>query len=79
MIMTKLDTSGSTICVNTKGLVRVDDIVVFAVVVRDSALWLRFCDRNRQRARIRGSRCVEVPLDVVLACLMRESEKRCRE
>jgi hypothetical protein len=64
--MSTLDLTGKTILEDPDGLVRVDGITVFRKVERDGVMFIQFCDRDRMRAQCRGSKYVEIPLDVLI-------------
>lgn len=74
--MTKIDSVGSCLTVNGSDILCVDGIKVFRIVTRDGTPWLQFCDRNRERCRIRGSDCVEIPLDAFLARIIKMCERQ---
>lgn len=63
--MSIVDTSGVTIKVEAGGMVKVDGILVFKTVNRNGIIYVQFCDHDRMRSRGRGSRYVEVPLEVL--------------
>ncbi len=60
-----LDPQGEMISVNKKGMVRVDGIIAFRIVVRNNKVCVQFCDQDRLRSSCRGTRYVEVPLDAL--------------
>jgi hypothetical protein len=74
--MTKLDLTGSCITVNGSDVLCVDGIKVLRLVERDNAPWVQFCDRNRERCRIRGSNCVEIPLDAFVSRIVKMCERQ---
>ncbi len=64
--MTTVDTDGKTVKVTGDNLVRIDGIGVFRRVLRAGVLYLQFMDTDRYRAKCRGSRYVEIPLQVLV-------------
>jgi hypothetical protein len=74
--VTKVDSSGSSVTISEKGVVRIDEIPVFAIRWYDGVPWVQVRDRNRQRCRVRGAQCVEVSWDSVMAKVVKETEKR---
>ena len=48
------------------GLVRVDGIGAFRRIERDGVIYLQFADYDRMRITCRGSRYVEIPLNVLV-------------
>ena len=76
--MTKTDPTAATVTIDRRGLVRIDEIPVFEMVQCDGEWWLVVKDRNRQRSCVRGTNLVQVPLDVLVAKLMKEDERKGR-
>lgn len=64
--MTTVDTDGKTIKVTENNQVRVDGIFVFRRIRRAGVVYLQFWDTDRLRAKCRGSRYVEIPLQVLV-------------
>ena len=60
-----LDPQGEMISVNKRGMVRVDGIIAFRIVMRNNKVCVQFCDQDRLRSSCRGTRYVEVPLDTL--------------
>lgn len=60
-----IDHSGSMIYVSDDGLARIDGIPMFRRVIRDGVVFIQFADNDRMRAKCRGTRFIEVPLDVL--------------
>ncbi len=60
-----LDPTGKSIEVNDKGMVRVDGIIAFRIVIRNNKVCVQFCDQDRLRSSSRGTRYVEIPLDAL--------------
>ena len=78
--MSTLDLIGKTISEDPDGLVRVDGITVFRKVERDGIIFIQFCDRDRMRAQCRGSKYVEIPLDVLIGKISPvEGERKANE
>lgn len=66
----KLDRGGSTVSVRPDGLVVIDGIPAFRRIVRpDGIVVLQFCDDDRMRSSFRGTRLVEIPVEVLLSVL----------
>lgn len=73
--MTKVDDSGETIIIREHdGLVKVDGIPIFMIVMRDGKPWLRVCDRNKMRSKERGDQCIEMPLSVFIVKLLKKRQ-----
>lgn len=60
-----LDPNAESIQVGDDGMVRVDGIIAFRVVRRQGMLCAQFCDQDRMRSSCRGTRYVEIPLEVL--------------
>lgn len=60
-----LDPNGEMLSVGNDGLVRIDGIIAFRVVVRQGKPCLQFCDQDRLRSSCRGTRYVEIPLEAL--------------
>jgi hypothetical protein len=60
----KIDFTGQTVHVTGNGMVRVDEVTVCKRVERAGRTWLQFCDRSKVRSQGRGTRLIEVPLDI---------------
>ncbi len=60
-----LDPAGKSISINDKGMVRVDGIIAFRIVIRNNKVCVQFCDQDRLRSSSRGTRYVEIPLDAL--------------
>ena len=54
------------------GLVRVDGVPMFRRIERDGVVYLEFFDRDRLRAQCRGTRLVEVSLDMLCDIIKKE-------
>lgn len=67
--MTSVDSTGKSIKTNIDGLIRIDGITAFRRVERDGVIYLQFCDHDRMRSQCRGTKFVEVPLDVLIAAI----------
>lgn len=76
--MTRIDPTASTVTIDRRGLVRVDQIAVFAMIWCDGEWWVVVQDRDRQRSRVRGTKKVRVPLDVFVAKLVKQDERKGR-
>ncbi len=63
--MARCDLTGKTVEVDERGLVRIDQVPAFRVNTRDGVVYIEFIDRDRMRASCKGSRYVEIPLDVL--------------
>lgn len=72
----KIDPTAATVTIDQRGIVRVDEIAVFGMVLCDGEWWVIVQDRNRQRSRVRGTNQVRVPLDVLVAKLMKRNERK---
>jgi hypothetical protein len=66
---TKVDDSGKSIRENLEGLIRIDGIPAFRKVIKDGKTYLQFQDADRVRIQCRGTKLVEVPLDVLVKFL----------
>ena len=64
--MATLDLTGNTIKITEKGLIRVDGIGVFRRVERAGVIYIEFSDHDRMRSQCRGTKFVEVPLNVLM-------------
>lgn len=73
--MTKIDKTADTVTVDNGGLVRVDQIAVFALTMCDGQLWAVVRDRNRQRSCARGDNQVRVPVNALVEKVTREYKK----
>ena len=60
-----LDPNGEMLAIGNDGLVRVDGIIAFRVVIRQGKLCMQFCDQDRLRSSCRGTRYVEIPLEAL--------------
>ena len=74
--MTKLDPTATCVTVTRSGVLCVDGIKVLRIVWQDDKPWLQFCDRNRERCEVRGTNCVEIPLDTMLSKIVKLCERR---
>lgn len=45
------------------GLIRIDGVPAFRMIVREDVIYLQFFDKDRLRSQCRGSRFVEISLD----------------
>jgi len=73
--MAFIDSSGESIKINGDGLVKVDGIGVFRLIVREKTLFVQFCDHDRMRIQCRTTKFVEVPLEVLVAKINPINEK----
>jgi len=48
------------------GLMKLDGVPMFRKVVRDGAIYVQFYDKDRMRSNCRGSRLVEIRLDLLV-------------
>lgn len=64
--MTSVDQNGNSIKIEVDGLVRVDGIGAFRRVEHNERVYLQFCDHDRMRIKCRGTKFVEIPLDVLV-------------
>lgn len=64
-----VDSQGAKIKIGDGGLIRIDGITVFRKIERGGIIYLQFCDNDRMRAKCRGTKFVEIPLDVVYTLL----------
>lgn len=76
--MSLIDAKASTITVNYAGILRIDEIVLFRLEVRDGEVWVQLQDRDRRRSTRRGNARVEVPLDLFIAKLVKEAMRLTR-
>lgn len=67
--MPTIDADGKTVKITEDNLVRIDGIGVFRRVQREGVLYLQFIDTDRYRAKCRGSKFVEIPLDILIAII----------
>lgn len=66
---------GSDIVIATDGLVRVDGIAVFKVVVREDKTFIEFFDHDRMRSKCRGTKFVEVEIGAILEAIAKDSKE----
>jgi len=64
--MSNVDLDGHTVKIADNNMVRVDGIGVFRVRRRDGVLYIQFMDTDRYRAQCRGTKFVEIPLDILI-------------
>jgi len=64
--MSTINKSHELIKITDDGLVRVDGIGAFRRIERDGVLYLQFADYDRLRIKCRGSKFVEIPLNVLV-------------
>ena len=76
--MTKTDEQATTVTIDRHGLVRVDQVVLFKMIQCNNEPWIVVQDRNRQRSCVRGTNQIQVPLDALVAKLVKEDEKKGR-
>jgi hypothetical protein len=62
----KMDRTGKLITILPDGLVKLDGVILFRTVERDGKICLQFVDHDRLRVRCRGSRFVEIPIEILL-------------
>jgi hypothetical protein len=55
--------SGKPVSVDEKGFVLVDGVKIGRRVVRQGAIKIEFCDKDRRRSQERGTRLVEVSVE----------------
>lgn len=68
------DEIGKTVKIHADDLVKVDGMAVFRRVTYEGKIYLQFYDNDRQRSICRGSRFVEIPLDVIVNLLDPQQE-----
>lgn len=73
MTLQKIDPDGSLITVDIDGLARLDGVPMFRLVEREHVIYFQFMDRDRMRAQCRGTKFVEVPLNVIVAKLNQQA------
>jgi len=61
-----VDPKGKLVKVNEDGLAKIDGIPMFKIIERDNLFYVEFCDHDRMRSRCRGSRLVEIPLEILV-------------
>ena len=61
-----IDRTGKKITITADGLVKLDGVIIFRTVEREGAFCLQFVDHDRLRVQCRGSRYIEIPLDVLM-------------
>lgn len=66
MIKPSLDRTGKKVTITPDGLVKLDGVIIFRTVERNGAFCLQFVDHDRLRVQCRGSRYIEIPLDVLM-------------
>jgi len=68
----KVDATGETICMDpTTGICRVDGIPVFRIIaIHGQMVRLQFADDDKMRSGYRGTRYVEIALDVLFRRIM---------
>lgn len=62
----KVDDTGKSIRELEDGLVKIDGVTVFRKVIRDGITYLQFCDHDRMRSNCRGTRYIEVPINILM-------------
>ncbi len=65
ILQVKVDETGKTVRVTEDGLVKIDGITAFRIVERNGIFYMQFCDHDRMRSSCRGTRYVEVPIEVL--------------
>ena len=70
--MGRADESKKNIHIAGDGLVKIDGITSFRKISRDGVIYIQFCDHDRMRSKCRGTRFVEVPLDILFKKLEEE-------
>lgn len=58
--------TGDCVRITDDGLVKLDGITSFRIVVREGITYFQVCDHDRMRSNCRGTRYVEVPLEVLV-------------
>ena len=76
--MIKIDPTATTVTIDPRGLVCIDGIPMFKMAQCDGEWWLIVKDRNIERSCVRRTDLVRVPLDVLVAKLMKEDERKGR-
>jgi len=61
----KYDPNAEMLEIGADGLVRIDGIIAFRIVIRQHKVCIQFCDQDRLRSSCRGTRYVEIPLDAL--------------
>lgn len=64
--MSTIDEAGKMVRIGDDNLVRIDGIGVFRRIQREGVLYLQFMDTDRYRAKCRGSKFVEIPLQILI-------------
>lgn len=61
-----IDPDGTKVKILPDGLVKLDGVILFRAVMHDGKMHLQFIDHDRMRVRCRGSKFVEIPLDILI-------------
>ena len=75
MISPTIRKSRKDVRVTDDHMLRVDHIPVGKVFVENGKVIVEFCDEDRMRARCRGCRLVQVPLEDLLAVITEAVDK----
>lgn len=69
----KVDSNGETITINNvTGLVRIAGMPVFKIKSASSGeIYLQFADCDKSRSAVRGTRFIEIPLEVLFDKLLK--------
>lgn len=51
------------------GLMKIDGVPMFRKVEHNNIVYLQFCDKDRMRSSCRGSRLVEIRLDLLIQAI----------
>lgn len=65
----KVDATGESLSQDAEGSVRLDGMMVCRRVVHEGQVFLQFKDYDRMRSQCRGTRLIEIPLEVFSAIL----------
>ena len=70
--MAKVDREAETVTIDDKGIMRVDGLPVFAIIMRGDEPFLQFVDKRPWKKEERGgSQFIEVSLDALFAKIVK--------
>jgi hypothetical protein len=62
----------SSVKITEDGLMKIDGVPMFRKIVRHGVIYIQFCDKDRMRSNCRGTRLVEIKLDILLLAIQGE-------
>jgi hypothetical protein len=67
-----IDRTGKKLLIMPDGLIKLDGVIIFRAVEREGQVCLQFVDHDRLRVQCRGSRYIEIPLEVLIDKIQRK-------